>query len=305
MRLKDIFSRGQGDQWIAISDMMSGLMVIFLLIALISIVGGSLDSENNKSEFLNAKIEISNLKDQIREKDLRLKTLQSDLDNVKKNNLEAVDEMRQNLLKDLLTVFSTNKLEEYDYGAEINKENGKITFLGKSIDVKDKTTGIFKEGSYALEPDFEDVLSNFFPDYLYALEKYTDYIEEIKIVGHASNDFSACGFHNYRNTDGRNYGNDIDRCIYIENMSLTHKRANSVLDYVLAMSPRGFSVEKMSYDDNKRKLEKFINAGGKSHSDNIKRKALDAIVEDKAQSRRVHFEVKLSVEKIIKRQSQQ
>ena len=88
-------------------------------------------------------------------------------------------------------------------------------------------------------------------------------------------------------------------------MSLTHKRANSVLDYVLAMSPRGFSVAKMSYDNNKRKLKKFINAGGKSHSDNIKRKSLDAIVEDKDQSRRVHFEVKLSVEKIIKRQSQQ
>ena len=68
MRLKDIFSRGQGDQWIAISDMMSGLMVIFLLIALISIVGGSRDRENNKSEFLKAKIEISNLKDDQRKR---------------------------------------------------------------------------------------------------------------------------------------------------------------------------------------------------------------------------------------------
>ena len=64
--------------------------------------------------------------------------MQSDLDNVRKNNLEAVDIMRQNLLEDLLTVFSSSKLEEYDYGAEINKENGKLLSLEKVLTLKIK-----------------------------------------------------------------------------------------------------------------------------------------------------------------------
>ena len=75
MKLKDIFSKGEDDQWIAISDMMAGLMVIFLLIALISIVGG----EKQDKEFENTIINLKSINEENKSRNDYLQKLNTEL----------------------------------------------------------------------------------------------------------------------------------------------------------------------------------------------------------------------------------
>ena len=90
----------------------------------------------------------------------------------------------------------------------------------------------------------------------------------------------------------------IEKCKYVENMGLSQKRASSVLNHVLNISPStfGFSPPFRSYKSNISKLKKHISGVGRSDSDKISMNK----IEDESKSRRIHFEVKLNVETIIR-----
>ena len=58
MKLKELFKKYEGDesQWISMSDMMTGLMVIFLLLFVISTIAKTqLEDDINKTENVNTK----------------------------------------------------------------------------------------------------------------------------------------------------------------------------------------------------------------------------------------------------------
>ena len=134
--------------WTSISDMMSGLMLVFLLIAVAFMV------------------EVTrNTKDQIDYKK-RLEEI-----------IRQYIELEHDLQEELKITFPKEYWEKWDI--EILPDN---TVRFNSPDVK------FSRGSAKVTPGFKYLLNDFFPKYVNVLNqpKYRDFIEEIRIEGHTS-----------------------------------------------------------------------------------------------------------------------
>ena len=221
-------------QWISISDMMAGLMVIFLFVAL----SFMLDAQEKKN-----KVEVD--RDRIKEIAVTYQRLQEDLYE------ELHDEFKDDL-------------EEWQ--ATIDKPT--LSFRFHAPDV------LFEQGSDELRPRFIRILNDFFPRYIQRLsqEKYRDDIEEIRIEGHTSSEWSEAVSANLA---------------YIYNMELSQDRTRSVLAYALNTVPaeRSWTQARLTANGLSSSKLRFTNGGA----------------EDKQQSRRVEFRVRTNAEKRIVR----
>jgi outer membrane protein OmpA-like peptidoglycan-associated protein len=219
--------KGNGKYWVSISDMMSGLMMVFLFIS------------------ITYMINVNREKDKIKEIAVTYNRLQNDL-------YQALcDEFK-------------NDLKNWD--ANIDRQSLSVRFKSPEV--------FFKLGSYQLENKFKTILKDFFPRYIKILtnEKYKNDIEEIRIEGHTSTDWTTeCPA-------------DI---AYFKNMELSQDRTRSVLEYVLTLP---------NLDGNKDWIKKLLTANGLSSSKIV---ADSTGKEDKEKSRRVEFRVKTNSEKRI------
>ena len=128
----------------------------------------------------------------------------------------------------------------------------------------------FKSGSSDMPEHFKEILSNFFPRYIKLLssKEFKKEIAEIRVEGHTS------------------YGwGDLsdEKSIYLNNMSLSQKRASNVLAYC-------YSLEDSYITTNFKWLQKNLRANGMSYS-NLLYKDEAKTIEDKDRSRRVEFKV--------------
>jgi len=96
--------------------------------------------------------------------------------------------------------------------AELNPETLSIEFVSP-IDV----TPLFPVQQTGLTKYYRDILSEFFPLYLSVLKEFEFAIEEVRIEGHTSSEWSALS-------------NDTQK--YFKNMDLSQRRAKSVLEFV-------------------------------------------------------------------------
>ena len=130
-----------------------------------------------------------------------------------------------------------------------------------------------KTGSTSLKGEFKVVLRDFFPRYLNLLhqEKYREHIDEIRIEGHTSSEWTL---------DAK--GKDP----YFLNMELSQGRTRSVLEFCLGEIDNS---NLRTWDRSK------ITANGLSSSKPI----VVSGVEDKEASRRVEFRVRTDAEKRI------
>jgi len=144
-------------EWMNISDMMSGLMMIFLFIAISFMV--EVEEDKNHAEELAQKYKKS--QDSIREIVVTYQASQEML------NQDLNREFEKDLKK---------------WGAEITKDN---IFRFNSPEV------LFKTGSSGISKSFRRILNDFFPRYIYLLssKKYIKEIDEIRIEGHTTNDW--------------------------------------------------------------------------------------------------------------------
>ena len=206
--------------WIPLADLMTGLMMMFMLIAVLYM----LKVNSAVSEYSTSKNELG---------------------------------------QDLCQEFS-NDLEEWD--ASCDEENLVIRF--KSPDV------LFDTGQADLKPQFEAILSDFFPRYIEILsqERFKDSIEEIRIEGHTSSQWST-GISQ----------NDA----YFLNMQLSQARTLSVLKYVL-------SDKKVP---NQEWTKSLLTANGLSSSKLIYGKDGQ---EDTRGSQRVEFKIRTNADEHIK-----
>jgi outer membrane protein OmpA-like peptidoglycan-associated protein len=212
--------------WISISDMMSGLMMIFLFIS------------------VSYMINIVREKDKIKEIAVTYNRLQNDL------------------YSDLEAEFS-NDLEKWN--AKIDRQSLSVRFESPEV--------LFQTGSASISEKFKLILNDFFPRYIKILanEKYRSDIEEIRIEGHTSSEWSF----------------DVPKDIaYFNNMALSQDRTRSVLEYVF-LHPK---VAKQ-----KQWLKKNLTANGLSSSKLV----INDNLEQKERSRRVEFRVKTNSEKRI------
>ena len=158
MKRRNKSIKEDGEHWLSVSDMMSGLMVIFLFIAITYMMQVGQEHEHllkvmkQVSEDRNQLVEIAGTytktKDEIYD---RLKT-------------EFEDDLK-------------------NWNAEIDKQSLSVRFQQPDV--------LFNTGEAALKDQFKTILNDFFPRYVKILKKYQAAIEEIRIEGHTSSEWNS------------------------------------------------------------------------------------------------------------------
>lgn len=253
---------------------------------------------DNQKELLKSKLETINLNIEEIEKLKALLfsyTLKDKEQIAEKQNLEQKVEKQKNLisLKDEELIMLENKLiiqsklhqkivEEFDItkvkikhltGIKINVISKLREKLGSSINI-DKNSGaivfssniLFDQGKYKLKEESKKELKTILKKYLQALledENIRKYIHSITIEGHTNSDGS-----------------------YLSNLELSQQRALEVMQFLYT-----------SNIANKKLLQKYINASGRSYSDIIYD---NKNVEDKDKSRRIEIKFRIKNETAIK-----
>lgn len=133
---------------------------------------------------------------------------------------------------------------------------------------------LFQVGSAELNDHFKEILDNFFPRFIQILTdpKYKNEIEEIRIEGHTSSEWS---------------GELSPRQAYFNNMELSQNRTRKVLEYLLF---------KIKDEDLFNWTKSKLTANGLSSSKPIYN---NDKTENKERSRRVEFKIKTNAEKQI------
>ncbi len=149
-------------EYLSIADMMSGLMMVFLLIAIVFM----LDVQRSKDEIEQQKNEIEQQKNEIE----RQKNAMAEI-------AEMAEQSRQLLHEKLLREFESDLKR---WNADILSDNT-VRFNAPKV--------LFKLGKSTLLPRFKTILSDFFPRYVAILQVYRDEIEAIRIEGHTSSDW--------------------------------------------------------------------------------------------------------------------
>jgi outer membrane protein OmpA-like peptidoglycan-associated protein len=144
----------QEDHWIPLSDLMTGLMMIFMLVAIIFMVHVQSDAEKVKRQALDAEEQAK----------------------VVKSIAFIYNDMRTQLYKDLYAEFEKDLPI---WGAILLKDLA-LRFQEPEV--------LFDTGKDTLKPRFTIILDDFFPRYvrILSLPKYKDSIDEVRIEGHTS-----------------------------------------------------------------------------------------------------------------------
>ena len=248
LRKKDNSSQ----HWLTISDLMSGLMIIFIFIAISFMRSTYLEKEKVKKieiQYEELILKDKNLDEAIREQnEIKEKNdvLQLEKDKLTKklaqfDNFNAVLDEKEKISQELTQIkgiaeayqnnqlaiyealkkaFPDDELSEDKLNAEIDKET--LTFIFKSSD------SLFDNASANLKEKYKQALTVFFPKYIQAILPYKDSISEIRIEGHTSSEWNVFP------KEIKNKDMDIkDLYGYFGNMNLSQDRTNSVLNYVL------------------------------------------------------------------------
>lgn len=172
------------------------------------------------------------------------------------------NKLQTELYDDLMTEF---KSDLDNWNAEIDKQTLSVKFEAPDV--------LFASGSSTLQPKFKEIIEDFFPRYVSILTsvKYKADIEEIRIEGHTSSEWSF---------------EVPEEEAYFNNMELSQDRTRKVLEFVLRN-------EKL--DGNKNWIRERLTANGLSSS----RLVAPNGIEDKIKSRRVEFRVRTNAENRI------
>lgn len=142
------------------------------------------------------------------------------------------------------------------WGAEIDSANLTLRFQKPDV--------LFEQGSANLKPGFKTILNELFPEYIRILYEYRSDLEEVRIEGHTSSEWSS---------------QTSDMQAYFLNMGLSQNRTRVVLEY--GLTETALPPEHVVW------ARKLITANGLSSS----RPRESGGIEDKDGSRRVEFRV--------------
>lgn len=166
MALATIFSQPKAGlheegHWIPLSDLMTGLMMVFMLVAIIFMINVEGDAKQAKTNASQAEAIAKSAEEQA---------------NLIKSIVLIYDQMRLKLYNDLYAEFAKDLP---GWGAVILRD---LTIRFKEPEV------LFDTGKDVLKKRFIDILDDFFPRYARILSSpvYRDAIEEIRIEGHTS-----------------------------------------------------------------------------------------------------------------------
>ena len=143
--------RDTEEHWISISDMMAGLMIIFLFIA----ISYMLHVQSDRDRAIKEQKEIEEIVFTYKK---LISDLHTDLEEEFERDLEA-------------------------WNAVLNKQTLSIRFKEPEV--------LFEPGKVEVRPDFKEILDDFFPRYIRILRspEYRENIAEIRIEGHTSSEW--------------------------------------------------------------------------------------------------------------------
>lgn len=190
------------DYWISVSDLMAGLMMVFLLLFVVY---------NAREKYIVASVD---------------EKLLQETERIQGEAQEKVVAAREELQDATLPLNNWSDIErdiekglENEFGADTEKwgvqigDDLTLFFLDNNV--------LFEQNSAVLQPGFKALLSDIFPRYielLYSNPKFKEEILEIRIEGHTSSEWE----------------NLNKREAFIKNMELSQDRTRSVLGYVLS-----------------------------------------------------------------------
>jgi len=220
----------EGSVWMPVSDLMAGLMMLFLLLSIVMMLQARADTELAQQQTERV-IEVA----------------------------EEYRDIRKEIYEALASRLGEDRLRE-NWKATLDPETLSVEFVSP-IDA----TPLFPVQQTSVTPYYQTVLSEFFPVYLSVLQDFTAAIEEVRIEGHTSSEWSARASETQK---------------YFRNMTLSQGRAKSVLEFVYGISDDSQGDQAW--------MRQHISAVGLSSSKLV----LDADgLEDKIKSRRVTFRI--------------
>ena len=210
MPLKKIFRKKvdgapKDDHWIPLSDLMTGLMMVFMLIAILYMV--QLQQEKKKALPEPTPTPIPSSTSTPTPTIVPTPTPIPAIVSIALNYAN----LKRDLYNDLYLEF------HYDlpkWRAFLDEKTLSIRFEEPEV--------LFDVGKSDLKPSFKEILNNFFPRYVEIITKpkYSSTIEEVRIEGHTSSRWS-----------GAQSPDDA----YAKNMELSQARTRATLSYVLTM----------------------------------------------------------------------
>jgi len=205
--INDIFEKpatsdGGEDQWISLSDLMTSLMLIFMLIAIAFML-------KTEQDTFTLRVYSEQMKKDAEKMQKDAEKMQDTAEKVKQIAV-VYNQVKNDLYEDLSREF---KDDFPRWGAALDK-NLSIRFDNEFI--------LFNRGKDEVKLGFQGILQNFFPRYLRIItsEKYRNTIQEVRIEGHTS---SIWG------------GEVSPQEAYFKNMELSQARTRSVLHYILML----------------------------------------------------------------------
>ena len=226
------------DQWISLSDLMTSLMMIFMLLAIAFMLKTEADSKQLSA---NA-VELAKRSEAREEEAKKIEEAAAKMEEASRKIREDYNKIQQ-----IAVVYDQVKTELYN---ELNNEFARDlpawgAAISKDLSIQFKNESVlFDRGKYDVKPSFQAILQDFFPRYLRIITspKYRDSIQEIRIEGHTS---SVWG------------GNISPQEAYFKNMELSQARTRSTLYYLMSL-PQVQSESAW--------LRKYVTANGLSSS---------------------------------------
>jgi outer membrane protein OmpA-like peptidoglycan-associated protein len=145
-----------GEHWLTVSDLMSGLMIIFLFVAITYLQ----PLTNRAQELRQANEALQTARERIREIVVAFN----------EDEVRLASELERELASDLPK-----------WGAEFDRPTLSIRFRAPDL--------LFEQGRADLRPEFRLLLNEFLPRYLGVLSSFAESIEEVRIEGHTSSEW--------------------------------------------------------------------------------------------------------------------
>ncbi|MEM7244313.1 MAG: OmpA family protein [Acidobacteriota bacterium] len=202
----------EGGEWLPVADLMAGLMLVFLVLA----VSFMLRVEQESEELEQRQEAVERL-------------------------AEAHSLVRRRIHEELVAEFATD-LD--DWRAEIDADALSLRFFEPDV--------LFERGQAELRPRFVEILDDFFPRYLRVLrsESLRDHVQEVRIEGHTSSYWNRTATPEEAYVHNMELSQDRTRAVLSHLMGLVGPEAQGWLQ--TRLTANGLSSSKPVLDDEGR-----------------------------------------------------
>lgn len=223
----------QVSYWISFSDLMAGLLLVFILLLIGSLIVSRAQLEDQRTELEQQQTELERQQATLDETMEELETLDTQISEILGIRAGIIERLK-------------DKFEETDAEIRFDDATGAIQ-LGSEI--------LFDEGSAELTERGRETLESFIPVYFDALlgdEDLREHIGQVVFEGHTNSNYSA---------------SDDPAEAYLFNLQLSQDRAYNAMEYVIAnevgeeyeakelLAAVGYSSSRLIYKDEEQTVE--------------------------------------------------